>query len=96
VKEFRGAWEAMRTAAGLPDLLVHDMRRSAVRRMVRRGITKHVARRISGHATDAIFDCYDITDEADLADAARKLETVEIGHKLGTQSGEEANEIVNR
>jgi hypothetical protein len=38
--------------------------------MVRAGISKHVAKRISGHTTDSIFDRYDITDETDLADAA--------------------------
>ena len=42
--------------------------------MVRAGISKHVAKRISGHTTNSIFDRYDITDETDLADAARKLE----------------------
>src|SRR6185437_14103161 len=49
VKDFRGAWDIMVTAAGLPNLLVHDLRSSAVRRMVRRGISKHVAKRLSGH-----------------------------------------------
>jgi hypothetical protein len=52
--------------------------------MVRAGISKHVAKRISGHTTDSIFDRYDITDETDLADAARKLEARN-GHKLGTE-----------
>jgi hypothetical protein len=42
--------------------------------MVRRGISKHVSKRISGHKTDSVFDRYDIVDEQDLADAARKLE----------------------
>lgn len=94
VKDFRRAWAQMAEAAGLPTLLVHDLRRSAVRRMLRRGISKHVARRISGHATDAIFDRYDITDEQDLADAARKLENPQIGHKLGTQFAEAAEPVV--
>jgi integrase len=74
VEDFRGTWKALTKAAGLPGLLVHDMRRSAVRRMVRRGISKHAAKRISGHKTDSIFDRYDIVDEQDLAEAARKLE----------------------
>ena len=34
-----------------------------------------VARKISGHETDSIFSRYNITDESDLADAARKLES---------------------
>jgi integrase len=72
VKDFRATWDTLTTAAGVPDLLVHDFRRSAVRRMIRRGVSKTVAKRISGHSTDSIFDRYDITDESD--DAAKKLE----------------------
>jgi integrase len=75
VEDLRGTWKALTKAAGLSGLLVHDLRRSAVRRMVRRGISKHVAKRISGHKTDSVFDRYDIVDPQDLADAARKLET---------------------
>jgi integrase len=61
--------------AGVPDLLLHDLRRTAIRNLVRAGISKHVAKQISGHSTDSIFDRYDITDEQDWADAARKLES---------------------
>lgn len=46
-----------------------------MRRMVRRGVSKHVAKRISGHKTDSVFDRYDIVDEPDLVGAARKLES---------------------
>jgi integrase len=74
VKDFRGTWDALTKAAGVPDLLVHDLRRSAVRRMIRRGVSKVVSKKISGHVTDSIFDRYDITDETDLDDAAKKLE----------------------
>jgi integrase len=73
VKDFRATWIALTKAAGVPWLLVHDLRRSAVRRMVRRGISKLVAKKMSGHLTDSVFDRYDITDESDLDDAAKKL-----------------------
>ena len=39
-----------------------------------RQIARDVARKISGHETESIFSRYNITDESDLADAARKLE----------------------
>lgn len=83
VNDFRRTWRTLAKKAGMPGVLLHDMRRTAVRNMVRAGISKHVAKRISGHTTDSIFDRYDITDETDLADAARKLEARN-GHKTGT------------
>ena len=84
VTDFRRTWRTLAKNAEMPGLYLHDMRRTAVRNMVRAGISKHVAKRISGHTTDSIFDRYDITDETDLADAARKLEARN-GHKLGTE-----------
>jgi integrase len=74
VREFRGAWEALIEAAKLPALLFHDLRRSAVRNMIRRGVPQKTARQISGHKTDSVFSRYNIVSEADIADAARKIE----------------------
>jgi hypothetical protein len=70
------------------NLLLHDFRRTAVRNLIRAGVSRDVARRISGHETDAIFSRYDITEESDLADTARKLE---ISRKLAA-----ANEDRNK
>ena len=42
--------------------------------MIRRGVSQKVAREISGHKTDAVFSRYNITSEADIRDAARKIE----------------------
>lgn len=53
-------------------LIFHDLRRTGVRNLMRSGVSQTVAKKISGHKTDAVFNRYNITDERDLVDAARK------------------------
>jgi integrase len=49
-------WDKVRTGAGVPGLLCHDLRRSGVRNLRRLGVQESVAMRISGHKTRAIFE----------------------------------------
>ena len=92
VREFRGEWADACKIVGLEGRRLHDFRRTAVRNMVRAGIPELVAMRISGHKTRSVFDRYNITNEADLADAASKLGTylAAHGHNLGTMDDFEA------
>jgi len=83
--EFRKTWATACKAAGLavseeregkkiirPLRLPYDLRRAAVRNMVRAGVTEHVAMSISGHRTRNVFDRYDIVDDRDIRDAMAK------------------------
>ena len=73
--DFRKAWATARQKAGVMGLHVHDLRRTAVRNMVRAGVDKTVAKKISGHRTDAVFDRYNITSDEDLREAMQMTES---------------------
>jgi hypothetical protein len=95
VLDFRTAWGNMSSAAGV-SVLLHDFRRTAVRNMIRAGVSRDVAKKISGHATDSIFSRYNITNENDLSEAAAKIEARKIGRKLDTERSETAVHSVSR
>ena len=73
ITSFRHAWQAAVTRAALPGRLPHDFRRTAVRNLVRAGVSEKVAMTLTGHKTRAVFDRYDIVAEAELRIAVERL-----------------------
>jgi integrase len=85
----RKAWNKACDAAGLgklepldgqnnrryTGLIVHDLRRSAIKNLMKAGVNERVAMAISGHKTRAVFDRYHIVDETDVLEAMRRVQS---------------------
>lgn len=69
IKSFRKVWSRACKKAGIEGRVVHDLRRTAARDFRRRGVSEGVIMKLMGWKSRAMFDRYNIIDEADLAEA---------------------------
>jgi integrase/DNA-binding XRE family transcriptional regulator len=74
IGDFRKAWATATTTAGLPGLLFHDLRRSAVRTLELSGVTQNTAMKLTGHKTASVYRRYAVTSEADLRAALSRAQ----------------------
>jgi integrase len=88
IRDFRGSWEKACISAGLcvtvkdsegqetkrASLMFHDFRRSCVRNLENAGTPRKVAKSITGHITDSVYERYHVVKEEDQRAALARVE----------------------
>jgi hypothetical protein len=70
-------------------LIIHDLRRSAIRNMIAAGNPENWCMAISGHKTASVFRRYAIVSTADITTAMQRVEAVTLkasSKKIGVKS----------
>jgi len=82
-------------AAGVPNLLFHDLRRTAARNLRRAGVAEGIIMKIGGWKTRSVFERYAIVAQSDIMDAMVKLEAQGTVTSAAAQSEVKADARVN-
>jgi len=104
LKSNRSGWQSACIAAGVPGLIFHDTRRTAIRLMEQAGIPRAEAMQITGHKTESVYKRYDIASEKGAIDTGRRMrdfmqsrassnqtEFEKLGEKLGDKISRQAS-----
>lgn len=91
---FKRAWHSALNKAGIDELHFHDLRHSAITRMIRAGIPASVAMKVSGHSEMKTFQRYvNLTNDSVTA-SANLLDSFNASQKIPIQT-EVTSEMVN-
>jgi integrase len=93
VHEFRKSWATACKKADVPNLLFHDLRRSSVTAMTQAGVPQLIAMQISGHKTASMFKRYNISVEAELANAMQATEAYHAAQTAKTHAAQNVRAI---
>jgi integrase len=74
VVRFKTVWREATAVIGRSGLLLHDLRRSGARTLIRAGVPEDVVMRLGGWRTRSMLTRYNIVDTSDLVDAQAKLD----------------------
>ena len=88
IRSMRRAWMTACRKAGRPGLLLHDLRRSAVRNLERAGVSRSVAMKLTVHKTENVYRRYAIVAESDLREGGAKLAALPDGSRSVTHPGQ--------
>jgi integrase len=82
VFDFEKSWKTACKAAGIPEALYHDLRRTALTNMIEAGFSEKEAMTASGHKTRAVFDRYHIVSSRRLKELGQKWKRTSRHSKL--------------